>query len=172
MACALTQDFNLDCRDSVGGLKVLYLIELGNITSYTESSGTLTAITKATGKIFRKYQLELDTSTFEEDLTGNRQNGTLYVTQTGTVILNKQQVSVRNELLLLGKNRLVAVGIDNNGFARLYGRTQGLMLTTGKATLGTAWGDRNGYTLTLVAQEPELAPYVDSATQATLQTPG
>ena len=172
MACALTQDFNLDCRDSVGGLKVLYLIEKGNISNITESSGTVTAITKVTGKIFRKYELELDTSTFEEDLTGNRQNGTLYVTQTGTIILNKQQVSVRNELLLLGKNRLVAVGIDNNGYARLYGRTQGLMLTTGKGALGTAWGDRNGFTMTLVSNEIDLAPYVDSATQATLQTPG
>jgi len=170
MPCALTQDFNLDCRDNIGGLKVIYLIELGNITNITESSGTITAITKATGKIFRKYQLELDTSTFEEDLTGNRQNGTLYVTQTGTIILNKQQASVRNELLLIGKNRLVAVAIDNNGVGKLYGRIQGLMLTTAKAATGTAWGDRNGYTLTLVGNEVDLAPFVDSSTQATLQS--
>ena len=172
MACALTQDFILDCRDSVGGLKVLYLIELGNITSVTESSGTLTNITKATGKIFRKYQLELDTSTFEEDLTGNRQNGTLYVKQTGTIILNKQQVSVRNELLLLGKNRLVAVGVDNNGLQKIYGLTQGLMLNTAKATLGTNWGDRNGYTLALESQEPTMAQFVSDTVLATLQTPG
>lgn len=171
-ACALTQDFNLDCRDGVGGVKEIYIIETGNVTSVTESSGTLTAITKATGKKFRKYQLEVDTATFEEDLTGNRQNGTLYATQTGTVVLNKQQVSVRNEILLLGKNRLSIVVVDNNGAAKYYGRVQGMMLKTGKATVGTAWGDRNGYTLSLEGMETELAPFVDSATVATLQTAG
>ena len=169
-ACALTQDFNLDCRDSVGGLKVVYLIEIGNIISTVESSGTITAITKVTGKIFRKYQLELDTSTFEEDLVGNRQNGTLYVTQSGTIILNKQQASVRNELLNLGKNRLVAVVIDNNSLNKVYGLTQGLMLNSAKATLGTNWGDRNGYSLALAGHEPTLAQFVTDTVIATLQS--
>jgi len=170
--CALSQDFNLDCRDQVGGLKTVYLIELGNISSITESSGTITAITKATGKVFRKYQLELDTSTIEEDGKGNRQNGTFYVEQKGTIVLNKQQTSVRNELLVLAKSRLVVVGIDNVGNAQLYGRVNGLMLITGKAAKGTSWGDRNGYTLSLDGTEVEYAPFLDSATQATLQTPG
>lgn len=172
MACALTQDFNLDCREGVGGLKEIYIIETGNISSYTESSGTLTAITKAIGKKFRKYQLELETSTFEEVLTGNRQNGTLFAAQTGTIVLNKQQVSVRNEIMIVGKNRLTVVAVDNNGTAKLYGRVAGVMLTTGNASTGTAWGDRSGYTLTLVGNETELAPFVDSSTVATLQTAG
>lgn len=57
MACALTQDLTLDCRDSVGGLKEVYVIELGNVSTMTVTSGVVTALTKATGKKFRKYSL-------------------------------------------------------------------------------------------------------------------
>lgn len=170
--CALTQDYSFGCDTGVGGTKELYLIELENVASFTESSGTLTAITKVTGKLFRKYQLVLETANFEEDITGNRQNGTLFYAQKATIVLNKQQVSVRNEIMLLATNRLIAVYLDNNGTYRLFGRQFGLMLLTGTATTGTAWGDRNGYTLNFTGAELQLAPFVDPTVISTLQTPG
>ena len=168
--CALTSDYSFGCDVGIGGTKEVYLIELENIASYTESSGTLTAITKVSGKIFRKYQLVLETANFEEDIQGNRQNGTLFYPQKGTIVINKQNVAVRNEILLLAKNRLVAVIKDNNLTYRLFGREYGLMLQTGNATTGVAWGDRNGYTLNFTGNELELAPFVADAVIATLQT--
>ena len=170
MACALTQDYSFGCDVGNGGLKELYLIELENVASYTESSGTLTAITKVSGKVFRKYQLVQETATFDEAITGNLQNGTLYYDQTGVIVINKQSVAVRNEILLLAKNRLVVVTIDNNDINKLYGRVHGVRLQTGSAATGTAWGDRNGYTLNLSGKEKELAPFVATAVIATLQT--
>jgi hypothetical protein len=170
--CALTSDYSFGCDVGAGGNKEAYFIEKENITGYTESSGTITAITKATGKIFRKYQLVLETSNWTETITGNRQNGTNFYAQAGTVIINKQQVAVRNEIMLLAKNQLVAVVKDNNGFFKLYGRDDGLMLLGGTADTGTAWADRNGYTLNFTGNERELAPFVSDATIATLQTPG
>lgn len=170
--CALTSDYLFGCDVGIGGTKELYLIELENVSSVTESSGTLTAITKATGAIFRKYQLVQETANFGEDITGNRQNGTLFYPQRGTIVINKQNVAVRNEILLLAKNRLVVVIKDNNLTYRLYGREYGMMLQTGTAETGTAWGDRNGYTLNFTGNELELAPFVTDAVIATLQTPG
>lgn len=172
MSCALTSDYLFGCDVGIGGTKELYLIELENISSVTESSGTLTAITKASGKIFRKYQLVQETANFGEDITGNRQNGTLFYPQRGTIVINKQNVAVRNEILLLAKNRLAVVIKDNNLTYRLYGREYGLMIQTGTAETGTAWGDRNGYTLNFTGNELELAPFVSDAVIATLQTPG
>lgn len=169
-SCALTSDYSFGCDVGIGGTKEVYLIELENIASYTESSGTLTAITKVSGKIFRKYQLVLETANFEEDIQGNRQNGTLFYPQKGTIVINKQNVAVRNEILLLAKNRLVAVIKDNNLTYRLFGREYGLMLQTGNATTGIAWGDRNGYTLNFTGNELELAPFVADAVITTLQT--
>lgn len=172
MSCALTQDYSFGCDVGTGGLKEVYFIELENIDSVTESSGTLTAITKESGKVFRKYQLVLETANFEEGIVGNRQNGTIYYDQKGTIVLNKQQVAVRNEIMLLAKNNLVAVVKDNNDTYRLYGRVHGLKLETGSAATGTAWGDRNGYTLNFTGKEAELAPFVQTSVIATLQTPG
>ncbi len=169
VGCALTQDYSFGCDVGTGGTKECYMIELGNIQTITESSGTITAITKATGKIFRKYQLVQETALFEETITGNRQNGTLFYAQRGNVIINKQQVAVRNEILLLAKNDLVFVTKDNNDTYRLYGREYGLKLLAGTASTGTAWGDRNGYSLEFTGNEPELAPFVAEEVIATLQ---
>lgn len=168
-SCALTQDYSFGCDVGSGGTREIWLIELENITSLTESSGTLTAITKVAGKIFRKYQLVRETAIFTEDITGNIQNGTLFYDQKGTVVINKQQVAVRNEILLLAKNNLVAIIHDNNDTYRLFGRTIGLRLETGSAATGTAFGDRNGYTLNFTGKEPELAPFVQASVIATLQ---
>lgn len=170
MSCALTQDYSFGCDVGTGGVKETYVIELGNIDSITESSGVVTAITKVAGKIFRKYQLVQETALFEETITGNRQNGTLFYAQRGNVVINKQQVAVRNEILLLAKNDLVFIAKDNNDTYRLYGRLYGLKLLAGSASSGTAWGDRNGYSLEFTGNEPELAPFVDAAVIATLQT--
>lgn len=168
--CALTQDYSFGCDTGAGGTKELYLIEIENVDEISESSGTVTAITKVSGKIFRKYQLVSETANFEEGLVGNIQNGTLYYDQKGTIVINKQNVAVRNEILLLAKNRLVVVIKDNNDTYRLYGRQNGLKLETGTAATGTAWGDRNGYTLNFVGKENELAPFVAESVIETLQT--
>jgi hypothetical protein len=172
MACALTQGFNLDCRDAVGGLKEVYIIEVGNITTLTEASGTVSVITKAAGKRFWKYSLIRETSNAEETITGSEQNGTIFYAQKVDVIVNKRQVSVRNEILLLAKNHVAIVAVDNIGNAWLYGRVNGLMLNAGSSPTGTAWGDRNGYTLTFSGNETELAPQVSSSIIASLETPG
>lgn len=170
--CALSQDYVFDCSTGLGGTKECYIIELAGIASITESSGVVTAITKNTGKVFRKYQLVPQTANFEETLTGSDANGTLFYAPSGTIVINKQQVNMRNEIMLLAVNRLVFVIKDNNVTYRLYGREYGLKLTTGSATTGTALGDRNGYSLTFTGQEIALAPFVDPAVIATLQTPG
>ncbi len=167
--CALTQDYVFGCDVGTGGTKECYLIELNNVSSLTESSGTITTITKAAGKIFRKYQLVSETANFEENIVGNRQAGTIFYDQKGTIVLNKQQVAVRNEILLLAVNYLMVVIKDNNDTYRLYGRQYGLRLETGAATTGTAWGDRNGYTLNFTGKEPQLAPFIDPTIIATLQ---
>lgn len=171
MACALTQGYTLDCREGIGGLKEVYIIELANVSSITESSGVVTAITKATGKRFWKYSLVRETSNAVETITGNEQNGTIFYDQTVNIILNKRQASVRNEVMLLAKNFLMIVGVENNGKAFLYGREQGLQLLSGSAETGTAWGDRNGYTLPFNGKEEELAPEVEASVLTGLETP-
>lgn len=172
MACALTQGFTIDCREGMGGLKELYIMELNNVSGITASSGVITAITKASGKRFWKYQQLAQTAQATEEITGSDENGTVFYAQSIEIFLNKMQASVRNEVKLLAKNRIVIVTVDRNGKAFLYGETLGLTLNTGTGSSGRANGDRNGYGLTFTGAEPDPAQEVDSSIITTLETPG
>lgn len=172
MACVLTTGFSLDCREGIGGIKEVYIIELANVNTITESSGVVSAITKANGKRFWKYAQVRETSSTTETINGNKQNGTLFYDQSVNIVINKRQAATRNEIMLLAKNNLIIVAVENTGKAFLYGRVNGLQLETGEAPSGTAWTDRNGYTLTFSGQETELAPEVSSGLITSLETPG
>jgi hypothetical protein len=172
MSCALTQDLNLDCKDSVGGLKEAYAIELENITSITETAGVVSALAKVAAKQFRRYKLVRETCNAESPITSNPANGSTFSTHTLKLIFNKLQTSVRNEVLLMAKNRLVFVVLDNNGKYWMLGRENGLDLTTGANSTGTASGDRSGYELDFSGTEREPMIEVSSTVAATLTTPG
>lgn len=62
MACALTQGYNLDCRDSYGGVKEIYIAETSSVTAITASAGVITAIDKTGTKVFYKYNLVAHTA--------------------------------------------------------------------------------------------------------------
>jgi len=94
MACALTSNYTLDCRDSIGGLVEIYFIEEGNVESITEASGVVTAITKASGKVFRKYEQDQDTAFFVENLNSNVQNGSLFYQQELTIVCKRCKVFI------------------------------------------------------------------------------
>lgn len=163
MACALTQGYTLDCKDSLGGIKAVWLIAHANVSSITEASGIVSVITKASGKVFYKYELVKNTGSLTETITSSVENGTVFYAQELSIVLNKLQANTRNEILLLAKNTLMAVVQDSNDKYWLLGRYSGLDVTGGTAASGTAQGDRNGYTLTFTGGEKELSPEVNSS---------
>ena len=162
MACALTQGYTLDCKDSIGGIKAVWFIAAGDVSAVTEVSGVVTAITKAAGKVFYKYQLVKNSSSLTENINANIQNGTIFYAQELAIMLNKMQANTRNEILLLAKNNLLAVVEDANGKYWLLGKQNGLDITAGSSATGTAQADKNGYALTFSGGEKELAPEVTS----------
>jgi hypothetical protein len=170
MACALTQGYNLDCRDGFGGVKTVYIMELANASTITAAAGVVTGITKVATKVFYEYKLIAHTGEGDEAINPNRENGTSPVTQGVKFPINKMAVAVRNEILLLAKNRLLIVIEDNNGIGWLYGKDFGMMLAPSTAKTGKALGDRNGYELSFEGTEKELAYQVDAATLLTLLT--
>jgi len=172
MPCALTQGYTPDCRDGAGGTKEVYIVEIGGIDSISVVSGVVTGITKKAGKKFFKYQLPRETANATETGAGSEQNGTFYVTQNVQIILNKRQASVRNEVQLLAQTNVVIVVVENTGKAFLFGKEFGLTLLAPVSDTGTAWADRNGYTLPFTGNEKEFAPEVAASVIAALETPG
>lgn len=172
MACALTQGYALDCKDSSGGIVEIYFIEKANVTTVTEASGVVTALTKATGKRFWKYELPKQTGSLTETITGSIENGTVFYASELILIVNKLNVNVRNEIKLLAQNTLMAVVKDNNAKYWLVGKDRGIDLTTGTSGTGTAFGDRSGYSLTFSGSEPAPMLEVNSTVAGELETAG
>jgi formyltetrahydrofolate synthetase len=167
MACALTQGFVLDCKESLGGVKSVRFVEFDNVASIAYAAGVAT-LTMDAGKKFWLYSQVRETSSLTETITANVQNGTIFYQQEVVVVLNKLAAATRNEILLLAKNRLMAIVEDMNGAYWLIGAKNGLDITSGNSATGTASGDRNGYSLTFQAMEADPMWSVASGTIAAI----
>lgn len=178
MSCAITSGYSITCRESVGGVETIYLIEnsalydaSGN-SRVTETTGTVTALTKASGKRFWKFEVPRGTANTGNGITSNVQNGTFYFTHRVQFPINDRDASTRNIVTTLAKNRLTFVCVEGDGKARMYGRLFGLQIETSEAGSGSALADRNGYLLTFSSEEREDFLIVPSAIVAALETPG
>ena len=156
MACLLTQSFPLDCRDAVGGIKAVRFASLAQWTTLGASvaSGEVQSFSNASSVFYTYAQLK-ESSFASDNIAGSMSAGTLFYTPTLTVILPKLSAAKAREILLLGKNRLVALVESNDGTIYVLGAANGVELVTGTGATGTAFGDLNGYTLNFEGRESE-----------------
>ena len=153
MPCALTNGYKLGCRDNVGGITEVRLIAFNSVTGtiVVDGSGVVTGTFPASG--FYKYEVPKGAGQFTETVNASTENGTIFYQQELVFPINRMTQTVRNELRLLGLNRLMAIVTDRNGKYWLLGRSNGLDVTAGTAQTGTAMGDRNGYEMTFTGME-------------------
>jgi len=165
MSCSLTTGYALGCRDSIGGIKTIY-VQAFNATGSvnTNGSGTVTGFTGYDPDSFFEYDLTKATSSMTETLNASVENGTLFYTPEVTFTINKLQVAVRNELRLLARNRILVIVKDNNSRYWVLGAANGLEATAGTAGTGTAFGDRSGYEMTLSGMETDPMLLIAAAT--------
>jgi len=157
MACNLTQGFALDCKDAVGGIKSIHLIDFAS-TGFTVSGGEVTATTVVSGSVYT-YELPKGVGSMTTTTNVSQENGTVF-NQTDVIgRLRKLSTSKRNELKLLAQNRVFCIVKDNNDNYWLAGNEYGCDITAMTAESGTAMGDVQGYNFTLSAIETE-APYL------------
>ena len=169
--CNIVQGYEIQCRDSVGGIAEIYLTEFDNVpqANITASSGIITAATCSAGKRFFTYQLEKENATFTDTVNVSVENGTTYSEQTLTFTLKKMSASLRNNLLTLAYNRLHIIVKDENGVYFWMGQAKGADLTSNAGTSGKAFADMNGYTLTFTAKEPVPANTISGSIVNTLR---
>ncbi|CAB4153558.1 hypothetical protein UFOVP636_8 [uncultured Caudovirales phage] len=152
--CTLTTGFGLDCKTSSGGLKKVYLQSKGD-SEFTFLDGEVTAIPDSGD--WYEYDLQPQTANFDEPLTFNRDNSTIFYTQTITMKLHRLSSAKRNELIQVAQARIWAIVVDANDNYLLCGFENGLDLSTRTASTGTALGDFNGYDLALTHEAPNPA---------------
>jgi len=162
-SCALSLSYDLDCRDTVGGVKSVRLAGLQEYEalSATIADGAVTVI-PATATFYKYEQLK-ETSSLTETINGSSQNGTVYFTPEVVVVLSKLNVDKRNEIKVLAQQRLVAIVETNDGSYWLVGYQNGLELNAGTSATGTAFGDLSGYNITLSGLEADSMVSMTSA---------
>jgi hypothetical protein len=160
MACSnLTAGFTLDCNDSNGGIDKIFIAN-GPVESITETSGTITAITVSgsalTPSDFFEFEVPRQTSSAVETINVSQENGTVFYDQALTMVFNKMEVAKRNQILLMAQaTDMVVVYKDNNEKYFSIGISRGAYMSAGSANTSAAYGDRNGYELTISGMEDQ-----------------
>jgi len=158
MACELSTGFTLDCKDGIGGIKQIVLVDKANVTSFTlDGSEVVTDIEGAVAGDLFTYELPTQTGSFEETINFNRDNGTVFYTQTVNVMLQKLSAAKRLELQNVATARVIVFVEDTNGNWWAVGYEYGADLSTSTAGTGAVLGDMNGYTLAFVHEAAKRA---------------
>ncbi len=166
MACNLTQGFTLDCKDAVGGIKSIHLIDWAS-TGFTVSGGEVTATTVVSGDVYT-YELPKGVGSMTTTTNVSQENGTVFNQSDIVARLRKLSTTKRNELKLLAQNRVFCIVKDNNDNYWLAGNEYGCDITAMTSESGTAMGDVQGYNFTLSAIEAESPYLLQDAVATTL----
>jgi len=166
MACNLSLGRKEPCKDVVGGIRAVYFTDFGDFGTVTVNDNTQTDnnITDMSGT-FTAYKYEVKgNSSFEQNITSSRENGTTFFEQTLNLTLHKLSKEDNKELKLLAYGRPHVAVEDYNGNVFIMGLEHGADVSAGTIVTGAAMGDLSGYTLTLTGMEKQPANFVDSPT--------
>ena len=163
MACDLSLGRKEPCKDVVGGIRAVYFTDFGDLGTVTETDDEITDLS-GTFTAF-KYEVK-GNSSFEQNITSSRENGTTFFEQTLNLTLHKLSKEDNKELKLLAYGRPHVAVEDYNGNVFLMGLQHGADVSGGTIVTGAAMGDLSGYTLTLSAMEVKPANFVASPTSA------
>tara|TARA_X000001316_G_C909275_1_gene25033 strand:- start:7 stop:585 length:579 start_codon:yes stop_codon:yes gene_type:complete len=165
MACTLTRGRAVPCADVVGGLKNVYFVDFGKLGTVTKTDEEITNLTGDSSNNLTAFKYELKgNSSFEQNITSSRENGTTFFEQTLNLTLTKLSKEDNKEIKLLASARPHIAVEDYNGNVFMMGLEHGAEVTGGTIVTGGAMGDLSGYTLTFAAQEREAANFMNSDT--------
>lgn len=149
MACILNSGYQLSgCKgNNVGGVAYIYIAPFSSTTVFNvNTSDTITGGTSI--PTFYTFDLTKETSSFTDAPTATLENDVLYYEQLVTLIINRLNPTVRNQIKVLAQSRVFIIVKDNNGYYWLFGKDNGMDLSEGTAGSGVAATDRSGYQLT------------------------
>ena len=179
MACDISNGRIEQCKDSVSGLKAIYIINYDKLNSdsvtYLTATGSedvieaWTPIDDSVSMNLYKYELKSTTNSFTTAIESSRDNGTTFFSQTLVAALKRQDAATTKNVKLLayGRPRIVIRTMTDQFF--LMGLDQGADVSAGEISSGAALGDFNGYSLTFLAQEELPANFLDCSNEAGLK---
>ena len=182
MACDITAGRIEQCKDSVSGLKAMYLINYEDLNSDSPTYVTYgtgdnideitdwVPVDDTTQLTMYKFELKSTANSFTTAINSSRDNGTTFFEQTLVAALKRQDVVTHKNVKLLayGRPRIIVRTMTDQFF--LMGLDQGADVSAGEISSGAALGDFNGYSLTFTAQEELPANFLLATSEADLKS--
>lgn len=165
MSCFIDEGYVLDCRNSVAGIKAIWILgDSGStITGYTSNAGN--EITQIGGNgTWYKFEIPKQSSNLSEAIEVNTTTQAVVFVPTLTINLPKLQNSLRNLFQnLVSQNNIFAIVLDNQNQYWSFAFQNGAMATAGTLQSGTVYNDLNGISaLTLVGGEENSVQVIDA----------
>ena len=163
MSCDISRGRLEPCKDSVGGLKAVYFINKGDLGAATYDTTNTDAIDSFAGTP-TAYKFDIKGgSTYTENITSSRENGTTTFEQVLELQLTKEDHKTV-KLLAYGSPHILVE--DNNGNVFVAGLEHGMDISGGTIVSGAAMGDMSGYTLTFSGMERVPANFLGDTISA------
>jgi len=158
MSCDISRGRLEPCKDSVGGLNAVYFINKGGVAATYDSSDT-DVIDSLGSPTAYKFDIK-GGSTYTENITSSRENGTTTFEQVLELQLTKLTKEDHKTVKLLAYGSPHVLIEDNNGNVFVAGLEHGLDVSGGTIVSGAAMGDMSGYTLTFSGMEKAPANFI------------
>ena len=156
----------LDCLNSNGGIDEIKVKVFDSaLTGHAVASGvdTLSGTALSGWKVF---ECEEETSMGDDAGATDAGAGTSIYVQTVTYVNNKLKASFRNTLNNLHGMRVHVAIKDNNGLVWLFGYERGMIVSASSSATGTAFNERNGYSVTFSGREKQTILSVSNSWSA------
>ena len=164
MSCNLISGISKGCRDNAACIVEAYI---GNFPSgytgnewYTESGGTITAIS---GASLYQFVPTKNSSSWTDEIQSTVENGSIGYLHSLNLVFAKNSADMRNTIKILGQANLIAIVRDKNEKYWLLGPQSGLELSAGTGSSGVLLNDLNGWNITISGTEPQPAMEVSAA---------
>lgn len=168
--CDITQGrVTLPCKNSVGGLKNIYIANFGDYGFDTTNPFNMAAEDTFSlldigdlDEVFQ-YRLKNTGNTFQQDIEGSTDNGTVVFRPTLVVNLIKLSKEMELQIYKMAIGNPLIFVETQAGEVFLAGMDNGMELS-GNSAVGGDMADFTGYNLTFTGEERYPVHYLDSST--------
>ena len=163
MSCILANGIALGCKDSLGGIKEVYIGSTNATTVFTyDVDGSINSATGAPN--FFTFEQRNEQGEFTQTGQHSVENGTNFWEQSISLVFTKNSAEDRNTLMLLSQSTLMIIVLDQNNKYWVVGEDNGADLVSSTQSAGKAYGDMNGTTVSFMGKESSPAREMDLAT--------
>lgn len=152
-----------DCSANMGGILEVLIANADDVTGVTLSEGIISTISMATTAKFKRYTFPKNTGSLTSTYNIDQASGVQYVSSELLLQFNRMETQKRVEITALALGDLAVIVKDANGKYWYLGKDEPVNASTGDGQTGTARGDANRYTITLLDESKEMPYEVDAS---------